>query len=43
VQDVMKRLARGWAGFATAALWVAGAALVLMTAVIAAQVVFRYG
>lgn len=43
VQDVMKRLARALGLVATAALWVAGAALVLMTAIIAAQVVFRYG
>ncbi len=39
----MERVARVLGHVATAALWVAGAALVLMTAVIAAQVVFRYG
>jgi TRAP-type C4-dicarboxylate transport system permease small subunit len=39
----MIRVARVLGHVATAALWVAGAALVLMTAIIAAQVVFRYG
>jgi len=39
----MKRVAWLLGHVANAALWVAGAALVLMTAVIAAQVVFRYG
>jgi TRAP-type C4-dicarboxylate transport system permease small subunit len=39
----MERVARILGHVATAALWVAGAALVLMTAVISAQVVFRYG
>src|SRR6056297_1090484 len=43
VQDRLKRLAvtTGW--IARIALWVAGAGLVLMTALIAAQVVWRYG
>ncbi len=39
----MKQVAWFLGHVATAALWVAGAALVLMTAIIAAQVVFRYG
>jgi len=43
VQNILERVARVLGHVATAALWVAGAALVLMTAVIAAQVVFRYG
>lgn len=43
VQDVMKRVAWILGHVATVALWVAGAALVLMTTIIAAQVVFRYG
>jgi TRAP-type C4-dicarboxylate transport system permease small subunit len=43
VQDGLERVARIMGQLATAALWVAGAALALMTAVIAAQVVFRYG
>lgn len=38
----MERVARVLGLAATAALWVAGTALVAMTAVIAAQVVFRY-
>jgi TRAP-type C4-dicarboxylate transport system permease small subunit len=38
----MERVARLLGHVATAGLWVAGAALVLMTAVISAQVVFRY-
>lgn len=43
MQDRLKRLAvtTGW--IARTALWVAGAGLVLMTALIAAQVVWRYG
>lgn len=43
LQDMMERVARVLGHLATAALWVAGAALVLMTVVISAQVVFRYG
>ena len=43
MQDGMKAVARGLGLLATAALWLAGAALVAMTVVIAAQVVFRYG
>jgi TRAP-type C4-dicarboxylate transport system permease small subunit len=43
VQTPLVRLARVMGLLCTAALWIAGAALVLMTAVIAAQVVFRYG
>lgn len=39
----MEAVARGLGHLATVALWIAGAALVLMTAVISAQVVFRYG
>lgn len=39
----MNRVARVLGHVATAALWVAGSALVLMTAIITAQVVFRYG
>lgn len=39
----MERVARVLGHVATIALWIAGAALVLMTAVISAQVVFRYG
>lgn len=42
VQEQLEGLARFLGHVARAALWVAGAALVLMTAVIAAQVVFRY-
>ena len=43
VKNTMETVARALGLVATAALWVAGAALVLMTAVISAQVVFRYG
>jgi TRAP-type C4-dicarboxylate transport system permease small subunit len=43
MQDLMQRVAQLMGHVATAALWIAGAALVLMTAIITAQVVFRYG
>jgi TRAP-type C4-dicarboxylate transport system permease small subunit len=43
VHKRMEQVARVLGHVATIALWVAGTALVLMTAVIAAQVVFRYG
>lgn len=43
MQETMERLALGLGRIATAALWLAGAALVAMTALITAQVVFRYG
>jgi TRAP-type C4-dicarboxylate transport system permease small subunit len=43
VQDRLRTLARVLGWLATAALWIAGGALVLMTGVIFAQVVFRYG
>lgn len=43
MQDGMRALARLLGALATLALWLAGTALVAMTVVIAAQVVFRYG
>jgi TRAP-type C4-dicarboxylate transport system permease small subunit len=43
MQRVMERVAIGLGWLATAALWLAGTALVAMTAVIAAHVVSRYG
>jgi TRAP-type C4-dicarboxylate transport system permease small subunit len=43
MQQTMERLALGLGRVATAALWLAGTALVAMTALIMAQVIFRYG
>lgn len=43
MRSVMEALARGLGVLATAALWLAGTALVVMTALIMAQVIFRYG
>ena len=43
MQKTMEAVAQVLGRVATAALWLAGGALVLMTGVIAAQVVFRYG
>jgi TRAP-type C4-dicarboxylate transport system permease small subunit len=42
MQQTMERVALGLGRVATLALWLAGTALVAMTAVIMAQVVFRY-
>lgn len=43
MKPLMERIARGLGLMATAALWLAGTALVAMTALIMAQVIFRYG
>ncbi len=43
MQKTMEAVAQVLGRVATAALWLAGSALVLMTGVIAAQVMFRYG
>jgi TRAP-type C4-dicarboxylate transport system permease small subunit len=43
MRQTMERIALGLGRVATAALWLAGIALVSMTALIMAQVVFRYG
>jgi TRAP-type C4-dicarboxylate transport system permease small subunit len=43
MQQTMERVALGLGRVATAALWLAGTALVAMTALIMSQVIFRYG
>jgi TRAP-type C4-dicarboxylate transport system permease small subunit len=43
MQQTMERVALGLGRVATLALWLAGTALVAMTALIMSQVIFRYG
>jgi TRAP-type C4-dicarboxylate transport system permease small subunit len=43
MKPLMERIARALGVMANAALWLAGTALVAMTALIMAQVIFRYG